>query len=138
MKVITLRPLARVCGQCDEDVRGVNFSAVSSDRWLGQVMRWPLRLIPRSVAVPIVQGPLRGKRWVVGSSTHGCWLGSYEYVKRRLFEQHVSSAGTQSMISELMWGFTRFSLQSLWDPLATWWRLSLVHVTWATSAGTWP
>jgi FkbM family methyltransferase len=33
--------------------------------------------------VRIVQGPLRGKRWVAGSSNHGCWLGSYEFDKQR-------------------------------------------------------
>jgi FkbM family methyltransferase len=67
----------------------MNFSAVPSDRWLGRVIRWPLRFIPRSLAVPIFQGPLRGKKWIVGSSNHGCWLGSYEYAKQRLFEQLV-------------------------------------------------
>jgi FkbM family methyltransferase len=41
------------------------------------------------MVMPILQGKLRGYRWVVGSSTHGCWLGSYEHAKRRLFEQIV-------------------------------------------------
>lgn len=68
---------------------GINFSAVPFDHWFGQVMRWPLRLIPRSLAIPIFQGPLRGKKWIVGSSNHGCWLGSYEHAKQRLFEQFV-------------------------------------------------
>ncbi len=31
----------------------------------------------------VVQGPLRGKRWIAGSSNHGCWLGSYELAKQR-------------------------------------------------------
>ncbi len=31
------------------------------------------------------QGPLRGKKWIVGSSTHGCWIGSYEHKKQRTF-----------------------------------------------------
>lgn len=26
----------------------------------------------------------------MGSSSHGCWIGSYEYHKRRLFEQAVT------------------------------------------------
>lgn len=29
-------------------------------------------------------------RWIIGSGTHGCWLGSYEYDKRTLFESLVS------------------------------------------------
>jgi FkbM family methyltransferase len=40
--------------------------------------------------MPILQGRLRGKRWIVGSSNHGCWLGSYEFTKRRLFEKIVT------------------------------------------------
>ena len=70
---------------------GINLSAISFHGWFGQGVLWPLRLIPRKMVVPIIQGPLRGKRWVVGSSTHGCWLGSYEYVKSRLRERHVRS-----------------------------------------------
>jgi FkbM family methyltransferase len=33
--------------------------------------------------VPIVRGPLRGKRWITGSSVHGCWLGTFEPDKVR-------------------------------------------------------
>ncbi len=53
-------------------------------------MRLPLRLVPRSLPVPVLQGKLRGKWWIAGASNHGCWLGSYEYDKRRLFEKIVS------------------------------------------------
>jgi FkbM family methyltransferase len=35
--------------------------------------------------MPILQGPLRGRRWIVGSATHGCWLGSYEFETQRAF-----------------------------------------------------
>ncbi len=28
-------------------------------------------------------------KWIVGSSNHGCWLGSYEYAKRCAFERVV-------------------------------------------------
>ena len=41
--------------------------------------------------MPVLQGPLRGYRWVVGSSNHGCWLGSYEYNKQRLFARALRS-----------------------------------------------
>jgi FkbM family methyltransferase len=44
--------------------------------------------------VRILQGPLRGKKWIVGSSNHGCWLGSYEYEKRRLFERALREGFT--------------------------------------------
>jgi FkbM family methyltransferase len=44
----------------------------------GRILRLPLLLIPRGVTVPVVRGPLRGMRWITGSHTHGCWLGTYE------------------------------------------------------------
>jgi len=56
----------------------IDLSGISNRSLVGRVLRAPLRLMPRELAVPVVQGPLRGARWVVGSSTHGCWLGCYE------------------------------------------------------------
>jgi FkbM family methyltransferase len=41
------------------------------------------------MAVPILQGPLKRKRWIAGSSIHGCWLGSYEYEKQKVFIKRV-------------------------------------------------
>lgn len=67
----------------------MNFSAISNTSFAGRLLRFPLRLIPSSATLPILQGRLRGKRWIVGSGTHGCWLGSYEYEKQRTFEETV-------------------------------------------------
>jgi FkbM family methyltransferase len=61
---------------------------------LGRILRLPLRAIPASARVPILRGALRGKTWIVGSSTHGCWLGSYEYAKRVAFEALVPAGST--------------------------------------------
>src|SRR5450759_4372142 len=44
----------------------------------GSLLRVPLAILPRSAALPIIQGPLRGTRWVVGAGIHSCWLGTYE------------------------------------------------------------
>lgn len=67
----------------------MNFSAVPHASVIGKVLRLPLRLLPVDTVVPIVQGPLRGMRWISGSSNHGCWLGSYEYRKQRLFHSII-------------------------------------------------
>lgn len=67
----------------------MNLSAIPYQSLPGKLLRLPLKLIPAESQLPILQGKLRGKRWIVGSSTHGCWLGSYEYEKQRLFEQLV-------------------------------------------------
>ena len=67
----------------------MNFSAVSNRSLIGRALRLPLRLIPSSATLPILQGRLRGQRWIVGSAEHGCWLGSYEYAKRVVIERVV-------------------------------------------------
>lgn len=68
----------------------MNFSRISSEHPLGQLLRIPLKLIPPSTQVRVLQGKLKGARWIVGSGIHGYWLGSYEYEKRQLFENLVS------------------------------------------------
>lgn len=61
----------------------INFSGISGSALLGRALRLPLRLIPNTAEVRILQGPLRGRRWIANSSTHGCWLGSYEAAKQK-------------------------------------------------------
>lgn len=51
---------------------------LSGQTLLGKILRLPLALLPRGRAIRIVRGPLRGKKWIVGASTHGCWAGTYE------------------------------------------------------------
>jgi len=68
----------------------MNFSGISGQTLAGRLLRYPLKLIPRRMKMPILQGRLKGKKWIVGSSIHGCWLGSYEYEQRILFEQLVT------------------------------------------------
>lgn len=63
----------------------INFSAISPTSFLGRSLRVPLRLVPKEMEVPILQGPMRGKRWIAGSSDMGCWLGTAELSKVRRF-----------------------------------------------------
>jgi FkbM family methyltransferase len=67
----------------------MNFSSISDQSPLGKLARLPLKLIPAQSVVPVLQGRLKGKKWIVGSFDHGCWLGSYEYHKRLAFESEV-------------------------------------------------
>ncbi len=69
----------------------MNFSGISKDTFFGKLLRSPLKLIPPSAVVPILQGPLRGKKWIAGSSTHGCWVGSFEYEKQRAFRRTLAT-----------------------------------------------
>ena len=57
---------------------------------LRRLLRLPLRLVPGFVRMPILSGPLRGKRWIVGSSIHDAWLGTYEADKQALFARTVT------------------------------------------------
>lgn len=41
------------------------------------------------MVLPIVQGRLRGAKWIVGAGEHGYWLGSYELNKRQAFEREI-------------------------------------------------
>lgn len=52
---------------------------------IGKVLRLPLRMIPSGTQMPILRGPMRGKRWIVGASNHGCWLGTYERSMQKMF-----------------------------------------------------
>ena len=70
--------------------RKMNISGISDKSLAGKALRFPLRLIPSDMVLPILQGKLRGFKWIVGSSNHGCWLGSYEHQKRKAFEKWVA------------------------------------------------
>ena len=69
----------------------MNFSAISRDTLLGKLLRLPLKLLPANMAVPILQGPMRGMRWIVGSGDHGYWLGSYELGFQRMFALKIKT-----------------------------------------------
>ena len=70
----------------------MNFSGISRDSLIGRLLRFPLGLIPENARMPILQGALRGKKWIVGSGNHGYWFGSYEYEERILFEKTITKS----------------------------------------------
>ncbi|QRN82701.1 FkbM family methyltransferase [Chloroflexota bacterium] len=68
----------------------MNFSKINYRSFWGRLLRLPLRLIPKRMAMPIMQGRLRGTKWIVGAGEHGYWLGSYEMNKRLAFEREIT------------------------------------------------
>jgi FkbM family methyltransferase len=56
---------------------------------LANLVRLPLRFMPAESVVRIRSGELRGWRWIAGSSTNGCWLGTYERHMQKLFSEHI-------------------------------------------------
>jgi FkbM family methyltransferase len=59
------------------------------DTPLGKIARRTLSLVPGDTVVRILRGTLRGKRWIIGSAIHRCWLGFYEYEKQEWISREV-------------------------------------------------
>jgi FkbM family methyltransferase len=54
-----------------------------------RLARSPLRMIPRRAVLPILTGALKGKKWIVGSSRHLCWVGAYERAMQQFVVREV-------------------------------------------------
>jgi FkbM family methyltransferase len=67
----------------------INWTAIDPRSRRGQLVRLPARFLPKSAVMHIRHGPARGMRWISGSATHGCWLGTYELPKQALVERLV-------------------------------------------------
>ena len=63
-----------------------------------RVARRLLALLPVNTVVPVVAGPLRGRRWVVGSAPHGAWLGTLE---RPLLEHFMTLLSRDSVVWDI-------------------------------------
>jgi FkbM family methyltransferase len=50
-----------------------------------------LKIIPENSILPILQGRLRGKKWIIGSGVFGYWLRTHELEKQRLFRKMVKN-----------------------------------------------
>lgn len=67
----------------------VDFSAIRRTTLIGRALRRTLAWIPPGTVVRVLQGEMRGTKWIVGSSVHGCWLGSYERDKQSAVAQRL-------------------------------------------------
>lgn len=68
----------------------INFYAINPKGVLGKILRFPLRFIPPDLTVYILQGKLRGKKWIFGAGVHSYWLGCYEYKTQIMFSNLVN------------------------------------------------
>ena len=88
--------------------------SIKANAPFGKFLRFPLRLIPRGSTVPILFTRARGKRWIVGSGPHSCWLGFNEVKKRNLFTKIVhkgnivfdigANVGSYTILSSILVG----------------------------------
>lgn len=56
-----------------------NFSKISNGTVLGKTLRFLLAALPGWLTIRVLQGSLRGKKWIKGSGNNGYWLGTYEF-----------------------------------------------------------
>jgi FkbM family methyltransferase len=67
-----------------------NITGLSKQSFIGKILRKSLKLvIPKDAVLPILQGPARGMKWLVGSSVNACWLGSYEFRKQQKILEYL-------------------------------------------------
>jgi FkbM family methyltransferase len=59
-------------------------SSLPFDSLVGRVARIPLKLLPRGAVLPVLSGPLRGRKWILGAGIYQCWVGTYEYDKQEV------------------------------------------------------
>ena len=69
----------------------MNLTGISTESFWGRLLRLPLDIIPARAVLPILQGRLKGKKWIVGSGVHGYWLGSYEIPMQEAIRMRVPS-----------------------------------------------
>ena len=67
----------------------INFSSISEGSLPGKLLRGGLKLIPNAVVVRIMQGHLKGKKWIKGSGVNGYWLGTYELAQQKIFQKYM-------------------------------------------------
>jgi FkbM family methyltransferase len=72
----------------------INFSKIPVESYLGKILRNILKIIPRNTAVKILQGKLKGKKWIKGSGVNSYWLGTYELGKQDLFTKAINKGDT--------------------------------------------
>jgi hypothetical protein len=100
----------------------INWTDIDLGSRRGQLIRLPARLLPKSAVMHIQRGPARGMRWISGSATHGCWLGTYELPKQALVERLVrpgmtvydigAQAGFYTLVFSRLVGSAGLSLRS--------------------------
>ena len=71
-----------------------DWSRIPTSTFWGVLLRLPLRVIPKGTTVTVRSGINRGMKWIVGSSIHGCWLGTYELEKQSVIRRFVRPGTT--------------------------------------------
>jgi FkbM family methyltransferase len=72
----------------------IDLSMLGANTFAGKIVRFPFRMLPPGMAVRILRGPLRGKKWILGSQRHAFWLGGYEPQMQKLMASELRKGAT--------------------------------------------
>lgn len=61
-------------------------TGIHSGTRLGRLLRLPLKFIPAETEISVLGGPMKGIRWIAGSSNATCWMGVYEHRKQNALQ----------------------------------------------------
>ena len=86
----------------------INWSTIDNRSLLGKLLRLPLRALPTRMVTRIRRGPVKGLKWVVGSSNHGSRLGTYELDKQDALRKFVKPGMTVYDIGAQVGFYTLF------------------------------
>lgn len=67
-----------------------DWSKIAPNSPAGWLLRLPLKLVPSAMVVRVGSGLNKGMKWRVGSSVHGCWLGTYELEKQTVVKNSLN------------------------------------------------
>ena len=79
----------------------------------GRILHWPIRLLPRSLPLPILGGRLRRMRWFVRAGMVTQWLGTYERKKLDLLTRFLKEGLTVFDIGAHVGYYTLFFSKSI-------------------------
>lgn len=77
----------------------INRSATDHHSLPGRLLRLSAHLLPTRMVMRIRRGPARGLICIAWSSTHRCWLGTYELDKQAALQRFVRPGMTIYEIS---------------------------------------
>lgn len=61
------------------------YNLLRGNNIIGKILRLPFQIIPDSMVIPILSGPIRGKKWIAGSHNKSVWIGTYEKKQSAMF-----------------------------------------------------
>jgi len=72
----------------------INIPKLFGQGFVSSALRSALKVIPNTYVLNIMQGPLKGSKWIKGAGVNGYWLGSYEIDHQKTFQSKIKETST--------------------------------------------